>query len=144
MIREAEYGDLEGLLELYTWLHDNPVPARTPELEALWRRILSDPAHHIILAVEDGKPVSSCVCLIVPNLTHGQRPYALIENVVTHGDYRGRGLATACLHFARDLARAENCYKLMLSTGSKKEETLRFYRNAGYNSEDKTGFVQWL
>ncbi len=144
MIREADGGDLQGLLELYTWLHDNPVPELTPALEALWRQILADPCHHIVVAEEEGRIVSSCVCVIVPNLTHGQRPYALIENVVTHGDFRGRGLATACLHYARELAKEADCYKLMLSTGSKREETLRFYRNAGYNSEDKTGFVQWL
>ena len=37
-----------------------------------------------------------------------------------------------------------NCYKIMLLTGSKKKETLNFYDNAGYNSTDKTAFIQWL
>ena len=37
-----------------------------------------------------------------------------------------------------------NCYKMMLLTGSKEERTLRFYENAGYNSSDKTAFIQWL
>ena len=37
-----------------------------------------------------------------------------------------------------------NCYKMMLLTGSKKKETLNFYDNAGYNSTDKTAFIQWL
>ncbi len=37
-----------------------------------------------------------------------------------------------------------NCYKIMLLTGSKKKETLNFYDNAGYNSTDKTPFIQWL
>ena len=32
----------------------------------------------------------------------------------------------------------------MLLTGSKEERTLDFYRNAGYNSADKTAFIQWL
>ena len=144
MIREANAGDLSGLLQLYTWLHDNPIPEDSPSLAALWERILRDPDHHIVLAEEEGRPVSSCVCVIIPNLTHAQRPYALIENVVTDPVWRGKGLATACLNYAREIARAAGCYKLMLSTGSKREETLRFYRNAGYNSEDKTGFVQWL
>ena len=144
MIREAAESDLQSLLQLYTQLHDNPVPAESPRLTALWQRILSDPDHHIVVAEEEGRIVSSCVCVIVPNLTHGQNPYALVENVVTDAAYRGRGLATACLDFARDIARGESCYKIMLLTGSKREETLRFYRNAGYNSEDKTAFIQWL
>ena len=88
--------------------------------------------------------VSSCVCVIIPNLTRNIRPYAFVENVVTHLDYRGKGYATECLNFAKEIAEKENCYKMMLLTGSKNEKTLNFYRNAGYNSTDKTAFIQWL
>lgn len=87
---------------------------------------------------------ASCVCVIIPNLTRGQRPYAFIENVVTASAFRRRGLATACLNYAKDIAVRENCYKMMLLTGSKEEGTLRFYEKAGYNSSDKTAFIQWL
>ncbi len=93
--------------------------------------------------VED-KIVSSCVCVVIPNLTRNGRPYALIENVVTHADYRGKGYATACLNYAKEIAQKENCYKIMLLTGSKEAKTLHFYQNAGYNSSDKTAFIQWL
>lgn len=144
MIREIENGDLTGLLELYMQLHDNPMPEQNEELKNKWQRILKDKDHHIIVAEEDGKIVSSCVCVIIPNLTHGQRPYAFIENVVTDEAFRGRGLATECLNYAKEIARRENCYKMMLLTGSRKEATLNFYRRAGYNSEDKTAFIQWL
>lgn len=144
MIREICRDDLDGLLELYTHLHDNPVPQKTAELSALWEEILADKNHHIIIAEEEGKIVSSCVCVIIPNLTHGQRPYAFVENVVTHADFRKRGLATACLDYAKSIAESEGCYKLMLLTGSKEESTLNFYRRAGYNSNDKTAFIQWI
>lgn len=76
------------------------------------------------------------------NLTHNQQPYALIENVVTDKVYRKRGLATQCLDYAKNLAKQENCYKLMLLTGSKNPNTLRFYKKAGYNKWEKTGFIQ--
>ena len=144
MIRELQAQDLEGLLKLYTYLHDNPVPAPSPTLSALWHEIMEDPRHHIIAAWEDGRPMSSCVCVVVPNLTHGQRPYALIENVVTDPAYRGRGLATACLAYACELARTAGCYKVMLLTGAKKESVLRFYEKAGFNRQDKTAFIRWL
>ena len=88
--------------------------------------------------------VSSCTCVIIPNLTRGPRPYAWVENVVTHADYRGKGLATKCLDYAKELAVRENCYRIVLMTGSKLESTLKFYENAGYNRNDKTGFIQWL
>lgn len=144
MIREITPSDLDGLLKLYTQLHENEIPDKTDDVLMLWNRIISDKDHHIIVAEEDGKIVSSCVCVIVPNLTHSQRPYALVENVVTDENYRSRGLATACLDYAKNIAQKENCYKIMLMTGSKKESTLNFYRRAGYNSSDKTAFIQWL
>lgn len=144
MTREVMEKDLDGLLCLYAQLHNEPIPEKGPELLALWKTILADKNQHIIVAEEEGTLVSSCACTIVPNLTHGQRPYALIENVITDKWHRNRGLATKCLEHAKVLAAKENCYKLMLLTGSKKESTLRFYRKAGYNSEDKTAFIQWL
>ena len=144
MIREITRDDFDGLMDLYMQLHDNPLPEKTPEILELWNRIADDKDHHIIVAEEDGKIVSSCVCVIIPNLTHNQQPYAFIENVITDEKYRGRGLATKCLDYARNTALKENCYKLMLLTGSKNECTLNFYRNAGYNSEDKTAFIQWI
>ena len=88
--------------------------------------------------------MSSCVCVIIPILTHNQQPYALVENVVTDSAYRKRGLATQCLDYAKGIAVKNNCYKLMLLTGSKEESTLNFYRKAGYNSNDKTAFIQWI
>ena len=144
MVREITMSDLDGLLTLYMQLHDNPFPEKDDRVLKIWDDILSDPDHHIIVCEEDGRIVSSCVCVIIPNLTHGQRPYAFIENVITDENYRGRGLATACLDYAREIAQRENCYKMMLLTGSKKESTLNFYERAGYNKNDKTAFIMWL
>ena len=116
----------------------------TEHLQNTWNTIINDDNHHIIVKGIDGKIVSSCVCVIIPNLTRGVRPYAIIENVVTHSEYRGCGYATECLNYARKIARENNCYKMMLLTGAKDKETLQLYENAGYNSSDKTAFVQWL
>ena len=144
IVRLANKNDLCGILELYTNLHDNEIPQITDELKKLWDEIITDNKYNIIVAEENGEIVSSCTCIIVPNLTHNQRPYAFIENVVTHVNHREKGYASACLDFAKQLAIESNCYKLMLMTGSKKESTLSFYRKAGYNSEDKTAFVMWI
>lgn len=144
MIREADFSDLDGLLELYTYLHGNPIPEKDARLSELWEKIMRDKDHHIIVAEEDGIIASSCVCVMIPNLTHGQQPYAFVENVVTRPEYRKRGLATACLDFAKDIAEKEGCYKIMLLTGSKEESTLKFYERAGFNRNDKTAFIRWI
>lgn len=144
MIRKITEDDLDGLLKLYMQLHNNPIPEKTAELLQIWNEIFQDKNHHVIVAEENGEIVSSCVCVIILNLTHNQHPYAFIENVITDEKFRKKGLATQCLDFAKKIAQEENCYKMMLLTGSKEESTLNFYRKAGYNSEDKTAFIQWI
>ncbi len=144
MIREAVFEDLDQMLELYLFLHEKKKPELDARLKDVWKQIIEDKNHHIIVNEIDGKIISSCVCVIIPNLTRDIRPYAFIENVVTHADYRGKGYASACLDYAKKIALSENCYKMMLLTGSKEKSTLDFYRNAGYNSNDKTAFIQWL
>ena len=144
MIREAREEDLNALLELYLFLHEDSIPEQNKKLEAVWEQIIRDPNHHLIVNDVEEQIVSSCVCVIIPNLTRNARPYAFVENVVTHGDHRRKGYASECLDYARQIAEKENCYKMMLLTGSKEPETFLFYEKAGYNSSDKTAFIQWL
>ena len=144
MVREAVKEDLDELLNLYLFLHEKNIPENSEHLENTWKTIIEDVNHHIVVKEINGKIVSSCVCVIVPNLTRNIRPYALIENVVTNEEYRGKGYATECLNYAKEIAIKNNCYKMMLLTGTKSENTLAFYKSAGYNSDDKIAFIQWL
>ena len=77
--------------------------------------------------------------MIVPNLTRGGKPYALIENVVTHANWRKRGFGSAILAEAANRAWRHDCYKIMLMTGSNDPATLAFYEEAGFE-QSKTGF----
>lgn len=144
MIREATKNDLDNILQLYLHLHEESVPEDSEQLRTTWETIMNDVNHHLIVCEIEGKLVASCVCVVIPNLTRNVRPYAFVENVVTHADYRQQGYATACLNYAKQIAEKNQCYKMMLLTGSKRESTLNFYRNAGYNSSDKTAFIQWI
>ena len=144
MVREAVKEDLDELLNLYLFLHEKNIPKKSEYLENTWKTIIEDINHHIVVKEINGKIVSSCVCVIVPNLTRNIRPYALIENVVTNEGYRGKGYATECLNYVKEIAIKNNCYKMMLLTGTKNENTLAFYKSAGYNSDDKIAFIQWL
>ena len=144
MVREAKREDLDSLLKLYLFLHEERIPDHDRHLTETWEQILGDRNHHLIVNEVGGQIVSSCVCVIIPNLTRNVRPYACMENVVTHADHRGKGYAGECLEYARQIAEKENCYKMMLLTGSKKAGTLHFYEKAGYNSSDKTAFIHWI
>jgi len=143
-IVHATAAHLPGVLELYSFLGDNPMPEITDEITALWEHIVTNPRQTVLVGMLDGQAVSTCVVMIIENLTHDQRPYAIVENVVTRPEMRGSGYATAVLDAAREIARKHNCYKISLTTGTKRDSTMNFYRRAGYNSADKTAFVQWL
>jgi GNAT superfamily N-acetyltransferase len=145
--RKALSTDAEALHDLY---HNHLTfnPPKEPQNMAIWRERLikfeSDPNYHLIVGEIDNKVVSSVTLIIIENLTHNLRPYAVIENVVTHAEYRGKGYATAMMNKASEIAAASGCYKIMLLTGSKKDSTLKFYENCGFNKNDKTAFIKWL
>jgi GNAT superfamily N-acetyltransferase len=134
--------ELEALLDLYT--HLNPADAPLPEAVALrqvWNDFLADSKIRCLVGEVEGRLAASCTLVIIPNLTRGARPYGLIENVVTHTDYRQKGIGTRLLRHALQLAWENNCYKVMLLTGRQEEATLRFYEQAGFQRGVKTGFV---
>ena len=141
-IREAEIYDLDALQGLYLRHLTQTPPERQNRdaWDAQLSQLLADENYHILVGEAEGAVIASVTLIIIPNLTHGLRPYALIENVVTHADFRGRGCASELMHYAAELAKQANCYKIMLLTGSKEESTLRFYEHCGYNRQTKTGF----
>jgi len=139
LIREKE---LASLLSLYRHLHpSDPQLAMSEDIERLWKRIVSDSQLRYLVADVAGRIVSTCNLTIIPNLTRGARPYGLIENVVTHPDFRRRGIGTRILRAALEMAWEYDCYKVMLLTSRKDEGTLRFYQQAGFEAGIKTGFV---
>ena len=112
MITEINDLELSSLLELYTELGDNDIPKKDESLKFIWESIISNKNYHIVVAKENNKIVSTCTVIIIPNLTHNQRPYAFIENVVTSKEYRKKGYGTAVLNYAKEIAIKENCYKI--------------------------------
>jgi len=139
-VRLARTDDLPALLILYT--HLNPGDALLAEgaAQAIWLQLLSLPDTSVLLGEIDGKAVATCTLVVTPNLTRGGRPYALIENVVTHAEFRKRGFGHAILTAAIDRAKTANCYKVVLTTGSKRESTLAFYEKAGFKRNTRTVF----
>ncbi len=143
--RHIGQDELPALIALYKFLHetDEPLPEEK-KLQKIWSDFLADPKVHCLVAEADNKPVATCVLTIIPNLTRGARPYGLIENVVTHGDHRAQGIGTGLLKYAQEIARENNCHKVMLITQRQLDSTLRFYDNAGFQRNGRTAFVAYL
>lgn len=142
-LRCAIANDLPAILRLYHFLNPED-PMHDPEDETmrqLWRDIMANDRLRYFVAETNDRIVATCTLTLIPNLTRNLKPYGVIENVVTDPEFRQQGFATAVLRHALNDAWSEGCYKVMLSTGSKTESTLRFYENAGFKRGVKTGFV---
>lgn len=140
IVRPAGPADLAAVQALLRHLNpEDPVPDPA-RAAAVWSATLASGLLTVLLAEVAGVPASTCTLAILPNLSRGARPYALIENVVTDPAHRGRGLGHAVLQAAQDRAWAAGCYKVMLATGSPRPETLRFYETAGFTRGGKTFF----
>ena len=131
--------DLAKLQELYVHLNPDDQPSSPEDAHAIFERFLRYPGSMILVGTVEGKLVASCTLVVIPNLTRNGRPYALVENVVTHAQWRKRGFGTALLAAAAERAWEHDCYKVMLMTGSKDPATLAFYGQAGFE-QTKTGF----
>jgi len=147
IIRRSELRDVDDLRELYL-RHLTQSPPPFPHGVEKWRELLAqliaDSNYHLLVGELDGKVVSSVTLVVIPNLTHNLRPYALVENVVTHADFRKNGYARVLMNRAKEVAKSSDCYKLMLFTGAKDEKILKFYERCGYDSQGKTGFLMQL
>ena len=146
-IRRAKSVDAEELHNLY-FKHLTPHPPKEAQDMPVWRdmitRFENDPRYYLLVGEVDGRIVSSVTLVLIENLTHNLCPYAIIENVVTLKGFRGKHYATGLMERACEIAKDHSCYKMMLLTGSKEDSTLHFYKNCGFNCDDKTAFIKWL
>ena len=143
-IRMVSKNDLPALQELYLNLYDTEIKPLTAEVLKLWEGILKDPNYYILIGEDKGEVVSSVMLVIIKKLTSTMQPYALIENIVTAPSHRNRGYAGLLLQHAVEIAREQNCYKVILMSNSTNESTLRLYTKAGFSDREKTAFVKRL
>lgn len=139
-VEAAVEGDLADVLGLMRHLVTSDEPIDPQVASANWQHLINGDTVQVLIGRLGGEAITSCVLAIIPNLTRGGRPYALIENVVTHADYRGRGYGKSTMHAAIARARGAGCYKVMLATGRKEEAVFRFYESCGFNRDSKTAF----
>lgn len=141
-VREAAEHDYEAVMRLLSQLNPaDPQPERSVG-ESVYTRIIDSDYLTLVVAEMDSRVVGTCYLNVIPNLTRTAAPYALVENVVTDEDHRGRGVGKAVVSYAVSLAWAAGCYKVMLMTGRGSEAVFRFYRECGFSGEEKRAFIQ--
>jgi GNAT superfamily N-acetyltransferase len=141
MFREAEARDLDDIVRLYEQLHARDVTPTDGSVEASYARILATPGLRLYVLEGDGAIVATTYLNVIPNLTRGAAPYAVVENVVVEEGRRGRGLGRRIMDGTLRAAWAEGCYKAMLMTGSRTPATHAFYRACGFSPDAKTAYL---
>ncbi len=138
--RRLTVSDLPSLIELYKQLDEDDYCCDFEQSERIWNEIEENGNIQYYGAIENGKLVSTCYAVYIPNLSRGNRGICFIENVVTDKEYRKRGLASKVIDMAISFAKEHHCYKVILQSGMSRTEAHRFYENNGFNGTSKRAF----
>ncbi len=137
-VRKARLSDLQDITRLYAQLFAGTDQAKENE-----ETILS--AHHTALLEIDRNPNASLLVaessdrvlgtlsvIIIPNLSHQGRHWAIIENVVVDKSVQRASVGTALVRHAIALARKRNCFRIILSSSVHREDSHKFYESLGF------------
>src|ERR1700683_238595 len=100
LVRLVTPNDLPALLLLYQQLAGNRVgafPADSVRPQSMLEEMAAQSGRYLLVAEVDENVVGTADLLIVPNLTHGGAPWAIVENVVVNEGARRRGVGSALM-----------------------------------------------
>jgi glucosamine-phosphate N-acetyltransferase len=134
----AQMTDLAGIV----WLLLQLSPSKTGEDmdsgtgREILKSIMENPDYCLCVAKIGSRIVGTATLLIQLNLSHGGKPYAHLENVVTDIAFRRKGIGREMVSYLTEKARGRGCYKVILNCESK---NIPFYKCCGFR---ETGEVE--
>jgi GNAT superfamily N-acetyltransferase len=139
IVRMATGQDVPRILELYRQLDINPthVEPSNPSLEDCRRsfaEMSAVPGYQLLVAEEEGKVVGTMVLVILPGLSHGASPFAVVEYVVVDEAHRRRGIGKLLMDYVILRCKEAGCYKIMLTSDKRREQAHQFYRSLGFEA----------
>ena len=140
-VKQLSATDLDALLALYADIGLLDPASERRRLEQTWARILASDLLVYLGVFVDGVLASTCHAVIVPNLSRGVRPYAIIENVGTLASQRRRGLGSVAMRSIIAHCWDAGCYKIMLASGMQRSGAHAFYEALGFDPRAKQSFV---
>ena len=141
IVRAAMADDFQAVNALMLEVNQSDTDENNDARKAVFLGLVDDPANTIFVGVVNNEIVTSCYLNIIPNMTWGPAPYALIENVVTTARHRRNGYGRECIAHAIDFAfTKKGCFKILLSSSQRDERTRAFYKSVGFD-QSKDGYV---
>lgn len=131
-IFEAEKADIEDILELQTQIYR--VTSLASNSHEILKQQLEDTACSVFVAKLEGKVIGTATLYYMDVAARG-RKYAFLEGLVIHEDHRGNGHGSAFFKKCVEIAKTKNCYKMIFTSGTDREDAHKFY--------EKLGFAKW-
>ena len=146
--RTARREDLQQIVRL---LAEDPLGAQRERYEEplpqayldAFERMSRQPGNRILLAVDDGEVVGCLQLTLIAGLSRRGLTRAQIEGVRVAKDRRGSGIGEGLMRQAIEIARAEGCGLVQLTTDQRRADAHRFYERLGF-AKSHEGFKKSL
>ena len=142
-VRRAAPGDLDLLVSLYAQLSPGNAATDRERAAAGLRQMLARSDISLLVAEIDGRPAGTVTLIVVPNVTHGARPWIQLENMVVDQSIRRGGVGRGLIDAAVALARETNAYKIQLQSAAHRREAHAFYESMGFEASS-VGFRRYF
>ena len=133
--------DLTSLLALFAASEVSRHAEPSERAERIWAQSLAREGLTVFVSDADSRIVSTCMLVTFPNLLRGGRQHGIIENVVTHPDYQGRGHGRAVIGAALAEAWQQDCHHVLLQSGRADPRVHKFYEKCGFKPGLRTAYA---
>ena len=145
IFRNATIDDYSAVLNLYRGFSKIARSVDWPEPGGLeqYRAVLDHPGTSIIIAQRGDEIVAMATLHVLPNMTRGGQPYALIENVITAENHRRKGFGRRVMEETIETAWKAGVYKIMLLIDRNRLHggVQGFYEKLGFSTDEKIGMA---
>jgi glucosamine-phosphate N-acetyltransferase len=125
LVRDTRETDMSEVIELLQSLSEfNPPKKDYPNI---WREFCAQDNVHSLVAIIGGRIIGYGSVLIETKIRGGKLGH--IEDIVSHPNYREKGIGNAIVTSLFDIAKTKGCYKVALQC---KEHNVMFYTKCDY------------
>ena len=122
-----------------TWLTARPRNSRLSR--AIWAETIASDATDVFVAVEGERVAATCMLITAPNLLRGGRRLGVLENVVSHPDFRRGGYGRAVVEAALQAAWDKDCFHVLMQSGRQDPAVHQFYKDRGFLPGLRTAYA---
>jgi glucosamine-phosphate N-acetyltransferase len=126
-LKESDFIDYIDLLKQLTQIGETS--------EEKFKQFVSEQDHRqrtLVLEI-DGKIRGCLTILIETKIARSHSKVMHIEDVVTHSDWRGKGISRKLIDRAKEISKELGCYKIILNCS---DENLAFYQHLGFEKKE--------